>query len=85
MKLTNLSDIIALKKSLTDLQSSDEGKVIIDFLETFCGYNQSGYRTDPYEIAYNAGRRDVILTIKTIIDPRVKPEDIVETYKLLGE
>jgi hypothetical protein len=85
MKLTNLNEVTALKKALTDLSNDGNGKIVMDFLESFCGYNQSGYRTDPYEIAYNAGRRDVILTIKTIIDPRVKPEDIVETYKLLGE
>ena len=50
------------------------------FLEDFCGYNTPILSPDPAQISYSAGKRDVILTLKTIMRDDILPEQIAEYY-----
>lgn len=74
--LANESDIADLQLALKTCP-----KVIIDFLEEFCGYNTAILSHDPNEISYCGGKRDVILTIKTIMRDELLPKQIAETFK----
>lgn len=79
--ITNKGDIATLSQALKDVEQ--KMPIVFDFLETFCGYNTPVLSSDPYEITYAGGKRDVILTIKTIMRPDIKPEHIAEYYKNL--
>lgn len=50
------------------------------FLEDYCGYNTAVLSPDPAQISYSAGKRDVILTLKTIMRDDILPEQIAEFY-----
>jgi hypothetical protein len=77
--ITNKNDIAALSQALIDVEQ--KFPIVFDFIETYCGYNTPVMSTDPYEITYAGGKRDVILTIKTIMRQDIKPEQIAEYYK----
>jgi hypothetical protein len=79
--ITNKNDIATLSQALIDVEQ--KFPIVFDFLETFCGYNTPVMSSDPYEITYAGGKRDVILTIKTIMRPDIKPEHIAGYYKNL--
>lgn len=53
----------------------------MDFLEYYCGYNTPLDTSDPNEISYSGGKRDVILMIKTLSRSDILPEKIAEYYK----
>lgn len=55
--------------------------VFMDFLEYYCGYNSPLDTSDPHEISYSGGKRDVILTIKTLCRGDILPEAVAEHYK----
>lgn len=55
--------------------------MFMDFLEHFCGYNTAVLSSDPYQISYSGGKRDVILTIKTIMRDDLLPEAIAQQYE----
>ena len=79
--ITNKNDIATLSQALIDVEQ--KFPVVFDFLETFCGYNTPVMSSNPYEITYAGGKRDVILTIKTIMRSDIKPEHIAGYYKNL--
>lgn len=83
-----------MKKSLTDkdyvatikAEFKDVKKKypeVMEFLEMFCGYDTPVLSTDPNQIAYAGGKRDVILTIKTIMRDDATPEAIAYFYENL--
>jgi hypothetical protein len=53
----------------------------MEFLEQYCGYDFPVLSTDPNEIVYSSGKRDVILTIKTISRDDIKPEAIAALFE----
>ncbi len=53
----------------------------MDFLEYYCGYNTPLDTSDPNEISYSGGKRDVILMIKTLSRSDILPKQIAEHYK----
>lgn len=55
--------------------------VVIEFLETYCGYNTALLSFEPNEICYSQGKRDVILTIKTLMREDISPDIIAQYYK----
>lgn len=79
--ITNKNDIATLSQALIDVEQ--KFPIVFDFLESFCGYNTPVMSSDPYEITYAGGKRDVILTMKTIMRRDIKPEHIAEYYKNL--
>ena len=77
---TDKNQIAHLYQSLLDVER--DYPVIMKFLESFCGYNTPVLSCDPNEIAYSAGKRDVILTIKSLMRNDVSAEQIAQFYKL---
>lgn len=77
--ITDKNDIAELSQALKDVQY--KYPVIFDFLEMYCGYNTALLSFEPNEICYSQGKRDVILTIKTIMREDIAPSDIAEKYK----
>ena len=74
----NLTD----KNCISDLRNvAEKYPMFIDFLEHFCGYNTAVLSSDPYQISYSGGKRDVILTIKTIMRDDLLPEAIAQQYE----
>ncbi len=77
---TDKNQIAHLHQSLLDVER--DYPVIMKFLESFCGYNTPVLSYDPHEIAYSAGKRDVILTIKSLMRNDVSAEQIAQFYKV---
>lgn len=77
--ITDKNDIADLSTALKDIEN--KYPIVLKFLETFCGYNSPVNSNDPYEICYSGGKRDVILTIKTIMSDELTPETIAMYYK----
>lgn len=74
------------KECIADLQTvfrdvAKQYPMFIDFLEYYCGYNSAVLSSDPYQISYAGGKRDVILTIKTIMRDDLLPESIAKQYE----
>lgn len=79
--LTDKNDIAELSQALKDIKQ--KYPVIFNFLESYCGYNTALLSFEPNEICYSQGKRDVILTIKTIMREDISPEIIAKMYKNL--
>jgi hypothetical protein len=82
--MIDLKDPIEVKKLKEALEYSFKGPLgehTLKFLEQFCGFYNGGPRDDLNRLQYEAGRRDVILTLKTIQHPEWTPEQIAETFK----
>ncbi len=77
---TNVNDIASLSHSLKDMKN--KYPLVFDFLEKYCGYNTPLMTSDPYEICYSQGKRDVILTIKTLMRDDVTPEQIAQNFEV---
>lgn len=77
--LTNKNDIAELQQALCDIE--EKFPVIIDFLETYCGYNTTVLSSNPYDISYAGGKRDVILTIKTLMRKDITPDIVSNLFK----
>jgi len=83
-----MSKILNLKDSNTiaDLRTVFKDVALkyplfMEFLEQYCGYDFPVLSTDPNEIVYSSGKRDVILTIKTISRDDIKPEAIAALFE----
>ena len=77
--LTNKDDIAELSQALKDVK--EKYPVIFKFLEQYCGYDTALLSFDPNEICYSQGKRDVILTIKTMMREDLNPDIIAQYYK----
>lgn len=76
---TNEHDIASLSQALKDIKNNMP--IVFDFLDKYCGFNAPLMTSDPYQICYSQGKRDVILTIKTIMRDDLSPEQIAQYYK----
>ena len=79
--LTEEMEIKELKEAFEYSFRGPLGEKTLKFLEDFCGFYLGGPREDLNRLQYEAGKRDVILTIKTISNPEWTPEQIALTYK----
>jgi len=79
VNLSSEACIADLKTVFKDV--AEKYPLFIDFLEHFCGYNSAVLSSDPYQISYSGGKRDVILTIKTIMRDDLLPKQIAEHYE----
>ncbi len=79
INLTDKNCIADLRNVFKDV--AEKYPMFIDFLEHFCGYNTAVLSSDPYQISYSGGKRDVILTIKTIMRDDLLPEAIAQQYE----
>jgi hypothetical protein len=76
MKLTDIDYVKALQSNLRTSLDTPQGREVMEFLEEACGWYESVF--DPVNKDYiliNAGRREVIATIKTLL--RLTPEQVV--------
>ena len=48
--------------------TSPEGRAVLDDLKAISGYDEFLETKDPIEMAYQAGKRDMFLYIKTIVE-----------------
>lgn len=84
MRLTDIDFVKGLKQNLHTVFDTPAGKDVMEFLELYCGWYESVY--DPVTrdmVMINAGRREVIATIKTIL--KFSPEQITEMVKAKEE
>ena len=81
LDLTNEKTIAGLKESFSYSFKGPLGERTLQFLEEFCGFELGGPRENTNELQYEAGKRDVILTIKTISKPSWSPKEIAGLYK----
>jgi hypothetical protein len=80
MKLTDVDDVRSIKSNMHACFDTPQGKETIKFLEQACGWYQSVFvPSDPSLTLINDGKRQVLATIKTILD--LSPEQIVELAK----
>jgi len=84
--MIDLTDPIQVKELKAALDYSFKGplgETTLKFLEQYCGFWNGGPRDDLNQLQYEAGKRDVILTLKTIQHPEWNPETIAEMFKRL--
>ncbi len=84
MDLTDPIQIASLKKAFQYSFTGPTGEESLKFLEDFCGFYLGGPRDDLNQLQYEAGKRDVILTLKTIMNQDWNPEQIAAKYKEIG-
>ena len=77
--ITDKNAIAELSQALKDIER--KYPIVLEFLETYCGYNTALLSFEPNEICYSQGKRDVILTIKTMMREDINPEIIATYYK----
>lgn len=77
--ITNKNDIAELAQSFKDIQK--KYPIVFSFLESYCGYDTALLSFEPNEICYSQGKRDVILTIKTLMREDISPDVIAQYYK----
>ena len=83
MRLDNLDDVKRLQSNLHVVFDGEPGKEVMRFLENSCGWYESIF--DPINkdrILINAGKREVVATIKTLL--RLPAEEIVQLAKQIG-
>ncbi len=80
--LGNSDDISALRQDIADI--TKRFPAFMGFLEDYCGFNVPVLSSDPNTIAYAGGKRDVVLTIKTIARDDIKAEDIAAFFRNKG-
>jgi hypothetical protein len=78
----NLKD----KNTIADLHVqfkdvAEKYPLVMQFLEYYCGFMTPLCSCDPYEISYSGGKRDVILTIKTLMRDDILPEQVSQFYE----
>jgi hypothetical protein len=77
--MTDKGHIQLLKVGLA--KTAKDSPVVMDFLEEFCGFIKPILSWEEKKILYSSGKRDVILTIKTIMREDISPEQIASYYK----
>jgi len=84
-KLPDLTDKRYIGEIAQNLQDIAKNyPEVMRFLEYYCGFNVPGFSSDAVEIAYRAGKRDVILTLKTIMRQDIEPKQIADFFKRNG-
>ena len=83
VNLTDLDYVKGLQSNLHVVFDGETGKEVMEFLEVACSWYESVF--DPINkdrILINAGKREVVATIKTLL--RLPPEEIVSLAKQIG-
>lgn len=65
--LTDIDYVKGLKSNLRASLETDQGKEVIKFLEELCGWYDFN-ETDPDKILVAHGKRQVLATIKTLLN-----------------
>lgn len=74
--LTNIDEVKGLQGNIITTFGTPQGQEVLEFLEDACGWYESIFDPDNKDrILINAGRREVIATIKTFL--KHSPEQIV--------
>jgi hypothetical protein len=81
MDLTDPQEIKALKEAFDYSFKGPMGEKTLEFLEQFCGFWLGGPRETLDQLQYEAGKRDVILTVKTIANQEWTPDQIAAKFK----
>lgn len=81
-EFSNINHISEISQALKDIEN--KYPIVFSFLETFCGYNTALLSFEPNKICYSQGKRDVILTIKSLMRDDVSAENIANYYKQKG-
>lgn len=80
MDLKNIEEVKGLQSNLRACFDNPQGKEVMKFLEEACGWYESIF--DPVNkdmILINAGKREVVATVKTLI--RLDANQVVELAK----
>jgi hypothetical protein len=76
MNMTDLNVVKALIGNIRHCFNTPQGEEVMKFLEVSCGWYESVFDpTNRDAILVNAGRREVVATIKTLL--KNTPEEIV--------
>ena len=78
LKLNDKHTIADLRTAINDI--ARHYPVFMDFLEQYCGFYFPVMSSNPNDICYSAGKRDVILTIKTISRDDISPENVAALF-----
>lgn len=78
-KLADKNYIAEVGQAFLDIET--KYPIALQFLEEYCGFTTPVLSTDPHEIAYAGGKRDVILTLKTLMRRDIDPAQIALFYK----
>ena len=74
--LTQIRDVKGLKQNLHTVFDTPQGKEVMLFLEESCGWYESIFSPQDKDlILINAGKREVVATIKTLL--MYSPDQIV--------
>ena len=76
INLTNIKDVKAIHANMRSTFDTPQGKEVMEFLEEACGWYESIF--DPeneHRTIINAGRREVVATIKTFL--KHSPDEII--------
>lgn len=79
LNLKDKNTIADLHTQLKDI--ANKYPLVMQFLEYYCGFTAPLNISDPYEISYSGGKRDVILMIKTLMRDDILPEQISQFYE----
>ena len=77
--LSDKQNIAEISQTLKDIEK--KYPVFMDFIEFYCGFTSPLLSTDPHEICYSQGKRDVVLMIKTLMRDDILPDEIAKFYK----
>jgi hypothetical protein len=76
-----IDDVKVLKGNMHVLFDSPQGKEVMDYLERACGWYESIYSPADRDLCLiNAGKREVVATIKSIL--KLNPEQILRVMTL---
>ena len=78
--LTDLREVRGIHANIHSTFNTPQGKEVLTFLEEACGWYESIFDPENRDrILINAGRREVIATIKTFL--KLSPDQIVDLAK----
>lgn len=78
--LTNIDYVKGLQQNLRVCFENESGKEIMRFLEKACGWYETIYTpADRDLILLNAGKREVVATIKSLI--KLTPQEIISVAR----
>jgi hypothetical protein len=70
----------AVTKAYRRLFDSEDGTMVLEDMCKMCNFNASTFSNDPLEMAFNEGKRSIILRIM-----RVLKSDPTELFKLIED
>ena len=79
--VTDPIQIKALKEAFGYSFKGQLGEATLKFLEQYCHFWLGGPRDNLDQLQYEAGKRDVILTLKTIMNEEWTPDQIATMFK----